>query len=106
MLETFGSGNVPAIPGLVEVLAQAIAQRDLLVVAITQQLQGSVHLGAYASGRRLQDAGVVSGYDMTSQTALIKLMFLLGQDITQAERRRLLGMNLRGELTAPVLQPL
>jgi len=99
VLETFGSGNVPAVPGLVDVLAQAIAQRNLLVVAITQQLQGSVHLGAYAAGRRLLDAGVVSGYDMTPQAALIKLMFLLGQDISQAERKRLLGANLRGELT-------
>ncbi len=100
VLETFGSGNVPATPGLVDVLAQAIAQRDLLVVAITQQQQGSVQLRAYAAGRRLLDAGVVSGFDMTSHTALVKLMFLLGQDIPQAERRRLLGMNLRGELTA------
>ena len=100
VLETFGSGNAPAMPGLVDVLAQAIAERNLLVVAITQQLQGSVQLGAYAAGRRLLDAGVVSGYDMTPQAALVKLMFLLGQDITQTERRRLLGMNLRGELTA------
>jgi L-asparaginase len=99
VLETFGSGNVPAMPGLADVLAQAIAERDLLVVAITQQMQGSVQLGAYAAGRRLLDAGVVSGYDMTPQAALVKLMFLLGQDVTQTERRRLLGMNLRGELT-------
>ena len=98
VLETFGSGNVSATPGMVEVLAEAIAQRDLLVVAITQQLQGSIHLDAYAAGRRLQDAGVVSGYDMTPHTALVKLMFLLGQNISPGERRRLLGTNLRGEL--------
>ena len=83
---------------MVEVLAEAIAQRDLLVVAITQQLQGSIHLDAYAAGRRLQGAGVVSGYDMTPHAALVKLMFLLGQNISQGERRQLLGTNLRGEL--------
>jgi L-asparaginase len=71
----------------------------LLVVAITQQMQGSVSLETYAAGRRLLDAGVVSGYDMRPHTALVKLMFLLGQEIDQAERRRLLTANLRGELT-------
>ncbi|HEY54150.1 MAG TPA: asparaginase, partial [Caldilineae bacterium] len=100
VLETFGSGNISNTPGLVQVLAEAIAQRDLLVVAITQQLRGSVNLDAYAAGRRLRDAGVVSGYDMTPHTALVKLMFLLGQDIDHEARRRLLGTNLRGELTA------
>lgn len=99
VLETFGSGNIPATPGLAEVLGEAIAGRDLLVVAITQQMQGSVHLETYAAGRRLLDAGVVSGYDMRPHTALVKLMFLLGQDLEQAERRRLLTANLRGELT-------
>ena len=99
VLETFGSGNIPNTPGLVKTLAGAIAQRDLLVVAITQQLRGSVNLDAYAAGRRLLDAGVVSGHDMTPHTALVKLMFLLGQDMEHAKRRRLLGANLRGELT-------
>ncbi len=99
VLETFGSGNIPDTPGLVEVLAEAIDQRNLIVVAITQQLQGSVHLDAYAAGRRLLDAGVVSGYDMSPHAALVKLMFLLGQDIGQEERRKLLETNLRGELT-------
>ncbi len=103
VLETFGSGNVPDTPGLLEVLAEAVAQRDQLVVAITQQLQGSVHLDAYAAGRRLLDAGVISGYDMTPHAALVKLMFLLGQDIGQEERRKLLGTNLRGELTAGII---
>ncbi|MCO6449154.1 MAG: asparaginase [Caldilineales bacterium] len=99
VLETFGSGNVPDTPGLVEALAEAVAERGLLVVAISQQLQGGVDLSAYAAGRRLLDAGVVSGRDMTPHTALVKLMFLLGQDLTDAERRRLLAANLRGELT-------
>ncbi len=99
VLETFGSGNIPNTPGLVETLAEAIATRDLLVVAITQQMQGSVRLETYAAGHRLLDAGVVSGYDMRPHTALVKLMFLLGQEIDQTERRRLLMTNLRGELT-------
>ena len=102
VIETFGSGNIPATPGLIDILARAIQERELLAVAITQQLQGSVQLDAYAAGRRLQDAGVVSGQDMTPYTALVKLMFLLGQkDLSFEARRALLARNLRGELTPP-----
>ncbi len=100
VLEAFGSGTIPATHGLVEVLADAIAARDLLVVAISQQMQGSVRLESYAAGRRLLEAGVVSGYDMQPHTALVKLMYLLGQDLDQTERRRLLATDLRGEMTA------
>jgi len=102
VLETFGSGNMPGAPGLIEVIADAIAQRGLLTVAISQQNQGSVQLRAYVAGRRLLDAGVVSGHDMTPYTALVKLMFLLTQKrLSAAEMRTLLASNLRGELTEP-----
>jgi len=102
VLETFGSGNIPNTPGLLEVIADAIVQRNLLTVAISQQIQGSVQLDAYAAGRRLLDAGVVSGRDMTPYTALVKLMFLLAQKhLSAAKMRQLLASNLRGELTEP-----
>lgn len=101
VLETFGSGTIPADPDLAAVLGAAIARRNLLAVAISQQLQGSVQLERYVAGRRLLDAGVVSGHDMTPPTALVKLMVLLGQDLSQDRRRHLLATNLRGELTEP-----
>ncbi len=102
VLETFGAGNIPAAPGLIESIERAILERGLLAVAITQQLQGSVHLGAYAAGRRLRDAGVVSGRDMTPYAALVKLMFLLARDdLSLEEKRDQLARNLRGELTPP-----
>jgi len=99
-LETFGSGNIPNTPGLIEVIERAAVQRGLLTVAITQQRQGIVQLHTYAAGRRLLDAGVVSGYDMTPHTALVKLMFLIAQkDTPPAVIRQQLTSNLRGELT-------
>jgi L-asparaginase len=102
VLETFGSGNIPGTPGLIEVIERAVAQRGLLTVAITQQRQGIVQLHTYAAGRRLLDAGVVSGNDMTPCTALVKLMFLLAQEsLTPEERRSLMASNLRGELSFP-----
>jgi L-asparaginase/Glu-tRNA(Gln) amidotransferase subunit D len=100
VIETFGSGNIPGTKGLIEVIEQAVSQRGLLTVAITQQRQGIVQLHAYAAGRRLLDAGVVPGYDMTPCTALVKLMFLLVQTQMSPEAmREQLASNLRGELT-------
>ena len=102
VLETFGSGNIPGTPGLIEVIERAALQRGLLTVAITQQRQGIVQLHTYAAGRRLLDAGVVSGNDMTPCTALVKLMFLLAQEhLSPDERRVQLASNLRGELSEP-----
>ena len=102
VLETFGSGNIPATPGLMETIQKAVSQRNLLAVAITQQHRGSVQLDAYAAGRHLLDAGVVSGHDMTPYTALVKLMFLLAQkQLSTAAMRQHLTTNLRGELTEP-----
>lgn len=106
VLETFGSGNIPAAsiadrPDLIDILARGVRERDLLIVAVSQQWQGSVQLETYAAGRRLLDAGVVCGHDMTAHTALVKLMFLLGQDLSPDRRRRQLAANLHGELTPP-----
>jgi L-asparaginase len=101
VLETFGSGNIPNTPGLIDVLAEAIRTRHVLVVAITQQMQGCVRLETYAAGRRLLEIGVVSGYDMRPSTALVKLMFILANVTDREAQRRLLTTNLRGELTGP-----
>ncbi len=100
VIESFGSGTFPNMPGLLQTLEKAIRQRDLLVVAVSQQWHGRIRLDAYAAGRRLLDAGVVSGHDMTASAALVKLMVLLAQDLTPAQRRQALSTNLRGELTA------
>lgn len=99
-LETFGAGNLPGTPGLAGVIERSITQRGLLTVAVTQQRQGIVQLHSYAAGRRLLDAGVVPGYDMTPCTALVKLMFLLAQThLSPDVMRNQLANNLRGELT-------
>jgi len=102
VLETLGSGNIPGAPGLLEVIERAVSERRLLTVDITQQRREIVQLHAYAAGRRLLDAGVVSGNDMTPSVALVKLMFLLAQKhLSSDERRRQLASNLRGELSFP-----
>jgi L-asparaginase len=96
VLETYGSGNAPGDDGLLAALAQATA-RGVVVVNVTQCLRGEVVMDAYATGRRLQEAGVVSGGDMTAEAALTKLYVLVSQDLTPDEVSRAMLTDLAGE---------
>ena len=53
----------------------------------------------YENGRQLETMGVISGYDITTEAALAKLMILFGQGESREEVRRLMQLPLRGEMT-------
>ncbi|MCG7857537.1 type I asparaginase [Flavihumibacter sediminis] len=98
IMETFGSGNATTAPWFIASLRAAI-KKGLVIVDITQCDGGSVELGRYETSRHLKEMGVVSGHDMTFETALAKLMWLLAQKHSKARLRELLETSLRGELT-------
>lgn len=98
ILETFGTGNTCTDNWFVELLRDAIA-RNILILDISQCVGGSVDLERYETSKHLKSMGVLSGYDMTFEAAVTKLMFLLGQDSVQADLTQLVETNLRGELT-------
>lgn len=98
VLECYGSGTGPCDDdAFVAVLEQARA-RDIVVVAITQCHEGGVELEVYAAGSRLREAGVLSGGGMTREAAFGKLQALLGSQLPVDEVRRLVGLDLAGEL--------
>ncbi len=101
ILETFGSGNAPADEWFIKRIKKA-ADNGIIVLDVTQCSSGSVELGRYETSRKLVEAGVISGYDITTEAAATKMMLLLGQDLPQEEIIKLLNTSMRGEITVPV----
>ncbi|CAB1108916.1 unnamed protein product [Ectocarpus sp. CCAP 1310/34] len=73
--------------------------KGILVMAVTQCLRGGVSLGAYAVGVALEANGVVSGGDMTTEAVVTKLGYLFGLTNDVQAIRRMMTLNLRGELS-------
>ena len=98
ILRTYGSGNAPQQPWLLNAIACA-TEAGHVVVNITQCDAGAVEMGLYETGNQLRKAGVVSGGDMTIECATTKLMYLLGKGLPTEEVRRLMGTSLAGEIS-------
>ena len=99
VLETFGSGNTTTADWFINCLQEAI-DSGKIIVDISQCQRGSVELGKYETSKKLQQMGVISGYDMTFEATITKLMYLMGQGLTKEEVIELMEQSLRGELTA------
>lgn len=98
VLETFGSGNVPTSRWLINCIKKAI-KKNIVILNITQCDGGRVVMGQYETSMELLNAGVVSGKDMTTEAAITKLMFLLGQGLSGNEIKMYLNKSLRGEIS-------
>lgn len=98
ILETFGSGNAPTDPWFIDCLENAI-RSGLIIYNVTQCNSGSVEMGKYETSMTLGEIGVVSGLDITSESAVAKLMYLLGSGLTKERILELLQTAIRGEMT-------
>jgi len=98
VLESFGSGNVPIFPWFTNCLRKTV-EKGIVILNISQCAGGKVAMGLYETSLYLLEAGVISGFDMTTEAAVTKLMHLLGQDLSTEEIKKQLKSNLKGEIT-------
>lgn len=98
VLESFGSGNVPTSRWLINCIKHAI-KKGIVILNVTQCEGGRVIMGQYETSLELLNSGVVSGRDITTEAAITKLMFLLGQGLNNNEIKIYLNKSLRGEIS-------
>lgn len=97
VLRTFGAGNAPTEPWFTALVAEAV-KTGKVVVNVTQCPAGGVEEKRYATGDALAQAGVVSGYDLTCEAALTKMMHLFGQNLSADEVAAAMVKPLAGEM--------
>lgn len=98
VMRTYGSGNAPSKQWFTNAIRKA-TEEGKVIVNITQCQAGSVEMGLYETGRKLHEAGVVSGHDMTVESAVTKLMVLIGQGLSAEEIRTKMAISFAGEMT-------
>lgn len=98
ILETFGSGNAMTHPWFLSSI-EKLLQRDVLVVNVSQCFGGSVDMKRYQTSLMLEQLGVISGHDSTTEAMVTKLMYLLGKYSKNEEIIPFLYKSLRGEIS-------
>ncbi len=84
---------------MIEKFDNAIKQ-GILILNVTQCAEGAVNMSLYDTGKKLESIGIISGSDMTFESAYTKLAWLLAQDkCGKTEIQRVLKMAVRAEIT-------
>lgn len=98
IIETYGAGNAPSKEWFLDIVKEACG-RGKILLNVTQCLHGGVDMDIYATGKKLKEAGVVSGYDSTTESALAKLFCLMGETEDNEAVKRGLRVSLCGEIS-------
>ena len=98
IMETYGSGNAPTRDWFLDIVKESSAMNKI-IINVTQCLAGTVNMNIYANGKALERAGVIDGYDSTTESALAKLFYLMGKSRDNEWVKAMMGRNLKGEIS-------
>ncbi|MBQ9972057.1 MAG: asparaginase [Firmicutes bacterium] len=98
VIEAFGLGGINVLNKGLQGIRRAI-EDGISIVVTTQCLYDTSDLGVYQVGNKLLDLGVIQGRDMTTEAAMTKLMWAIGQGMDQDEIKAFFAKSVAGEIT-------
>ena len=98
VVEAFGLGGINVLGRGLRGIHRCV-EDGISVVVTTQCLYDSSDLRVYQVGNKLLELGVIQGRDMTTEAAMTKLMWAIGQGMESDEIANIFAQNLAGEVT-------
>ncbi len=92
-----GLGHTPhaTFPAIKKIIDKGVS-----VVMVVQTLWGFTGMNVYETGREELALGIIDGKSMLPETAMVKLMYVLGHEKDPAKIKTMMETNLRGEILA------